>query len=94
MADGLEQIGVEVDNLINAILKDFSKGKEYITKITTSRRQIREIRWNLLSQTYKIKFEYIEFHFFQTFIKAICNAADEAEEMADEIYALICKYSL
>jgi predicted phosphate transport protein (TIGR00153 family) len=94
MADGLEEIGVEVDHLINAILKDFSKGKEIITKITDIRRGIRETRWNLLSQTYQLKFEYIEFHFFQTFIKAMSNAADAAEAMADEIYALICKYSL
>lgn len=90
----LQAIGAEMHLLVTAILKDFSKGKDHITKITDIRRNIRELHWGLLEQTYTIKTEFQTFYFYNKLIKAMCHLADEVEEVADELYALICKYSL
>lgn len=89
----LAKIGIEMDALVQSVLRDFEKGKDHIKNITDIRREIREIHWELLENTYRIKDDYLSFHYFHNLIKAMCTCADEVEEVSDEIYTLICKYT-
>ena len=94
MSVGIGKIGTEVKNLIHTILVDFSKGDEFIEKITDLRREVREKHWDLLNLNFKLKPDYLDFIYYQNLIECLYKVADESEEFADEIHGLLCKYAL
>ncbi|MHA1854862.1 MAG: DUF47 domain-containing protein [Promethearchaeota archaeon] len=94
MGDDAGKIGIELKKLIKAILIDFSEGPQFIKNITDFRRDAREIHWELLAKIYRLDLKPLEFIYFQNLIKAISKVADKAEEFADEINGMLCKYAL
>jgi uncharacterized protein len=94
MAENAAKIGENMNQLIRAILVDFSKGKQYVDKVNSLRREIRNEQWQILKLNYDLKPDYLEFNYFQNLFKAITRAADIAEEVADKIEGLLCKYAL
>ncbi|MHA1317404.1 MAG: DUF47 domain-containing protein [Candidatus Heimdallarchaeaceae archaeon] len=87
------KIGKEVKELVIAIFEDFSKGKEHVEEITNLRREVRSIHWDLLEKNYSVKQDFKDFNLQETLIKNLGKVADRAEEFADQIYNLLCKYS-
>ena len=87
------KIGKEVKELVIAIFEDFSKGKEHVDEITNLRREVRTIHWALLEKNYSVNQDYKDFNLQETLIKNLGKVADRAEEFADQIYNLLCKYS-
>ena len=94
MVDNIGKIGIDLKKLIKVILVDFSEGPQYIKNISDFRREVREVHWNLLTKIYDLKLEPLEFIYFQNLIKAISKVSDKAEEFADEINGMLCKYAL
>jgi len=94
MVDNVGKIGINLEKLIKVILVDFSEGPQYIKKISDFRREIREVHWNLLTKIYELKLEPLVFIYFQNLIKSISKVSDKAEEFADEINGMLCKYAL
>lgn len=94
LADNNMLIGTELKKLIGNVFDDFSKTKANITKITDLRREIRDKHWELLELNYKLKPDFLEFSYFRDLIKALSKVADRAEELSDQLYGYVCKYSL
>ncbi len=94
MVDNVGKIGIDLKELIIVIMVDFSKGPQHIKNISDFRREVREVHWNLLTKIYDLKLEPLEFIYFQNLIKAISKVSDKAEEFADEINGMLCKYAL
>lgn len=94
MVDNVGKIGINLEKLIKVILVDFSEGPQYIKKISDFRREVREVHWNLLTKVYELKLEPLVFIYFQNLIKSISKVSDKAEEFADEINGMLCKYAL
>ena len=94
MAGKLASIGTGVKDLISAVLDDFNAAKKLVITVADDRRFIREHTWSLLAKTYDLGLDHLDFYFYQNVIKEIVRASDQAEEFADMIYGLTCKYAL
>ena len=94
MVENIGKIGIDLKNLIKVIFVDFSEGPQFIKNISDFRREIREIHWDLLTKIYELKLEPLVFIYFQNLIKSISKVSDKAEEFADEINGMLCKYAL
>jgi predicted phosphate transport protein (TIGR00153 family) len=94
MAGKLASIGTGVKELIYAVLDDFNTAKKLVITVADDRRFIRELTWGLLAKTYELGLDHLDFYFYQNLIKEIVRASDQAEEFADMIYGLTCKYAL
>ncbi|MHA1728951.1 MAG: DUF47 domain-containing protein [Promethearchaeota archaeon] len=94
MAEQIAQIGTNVKELIIAVFKDFSKGKPLTVKITDIRREVRNKEYEMLKKLFEIKPDYAEFLYFEDMVTNLTKVANNAEEFADDVYGLICKYTL
>jgi uncharacterized protein Yka (UPF0111/DUF47 family) len=90
----LAEIGVQMKGLFDAILKDFSKGKAIIIKIQELRRTGRDKHWDLMEKIYAADLTVKDFTFYLNLTKNLAKVADRCEEFADDIYGLICKYTV
>jgi uncharacterized protein Yka (UPF0111/DUF47 family) len=87
-------IGQYLKELIIAVFEDFDKGKEIIIKIEDIRREVRNREYELLAKLYELKPEYADFIFLGDLINNLTSISNIIEEFSDEIYSLICKYTL
>lgn len=94
MVENIGKIGTDLKKLIKVIMVDFSEGPQFIKNISDFRREVREIHWDLLTKIYELKLEPLVFIYFQNLIKSISKVSDKAEEFADEINGMLCKYAL
>ncbi len=93
IALNLRTLGDEMNALIHAVLENFEDGKPHIITIQDVRRIIRELHWELMQDIYSLNSDFKTFYYLETLVKAMCNVADETEELSDKIYGLICKYT-
>lgn len=94
IVQNITELGTALKNLIINVFTDFSQCQPYITKITDLRREVRELHWNLLEMNYTLNNSPLEFSYFRDLIKAVAKVADRGEEFADQLFGLICKYSI
>lgn len=87
-------IGQYLKELIIAIFEDFDKGKELIIKIEDIRREVRNREYELLTKLYELQPEYADFIFLGGLIDNLTGISNVVEDFSDEIYSLICKYTL
>ncbi|MCP4763196.1 MAG: DUF47 family protein [archaeon] len=87
-------IGSKLKELIIAVFNDFNKAKPFITEINDLRREIRSKEYELLNILFKVKPDYADFVFFEDMITNLTKVANNAEDFSDDIYGLICKYTL
>lgn len=87
-------IGQYLKELIIAIFEDFDKGKELIIKIEDIRREVRNREYELFTKLYELQPEYADFIFLGGLIDNLTGISNVVEDFSDEIYSLICKYTL
>lgn len=87
-------IGRHLKDLIIAIFEDFDKGKKLIIKISDIRREVRNREYELLTKLYDLQPEYYDFIFLGDLINNLTTISNIIEDFSDEIYGLICKYTL
>lgn len=87
-------IGQYLKELIIAVFEDFDKGKELIIKIEDIRREVRNREYELLTKLYELQPEYADFIFLGGLIDNLTGISNVAEDFSDEIYSLICKYTM
>ena len=88
------QIGEKVYEMVTSVLEDFTKAKNYVDQITDLRRTVREKRWELQKENYKLQDDFMTFRYIESLIKQLMESADRAEIFADRILVLIYKYAL
>ena len=93
LADLNMQIGIEVHEMVIAVLDDFEKARSHITEITNLRRNVREKQWALQKMNYDYQEDFLAFRYTETLIKYLMETADRAEIFADRIFILINKYA-
>lgn len=87
-------LGKHLKELIIAIFEDFDKGKTLIIKISDIRREVRNREYELLTKLYDLKPVYSDFIFLGELIDNLTSISNIIEDFSDEIYSLICKYTL
>ena len=93
LADLNMQIGIEVHEMVIAVLDDFEKARSHITEVTNLRRNVREKQWALQKMNYDYQKDFLAFRYTETLIKYLMETADRAEIFADRIFILINKYA-
>jgi uncharacterized protein Yka (UPF0111/DUF47 family) len=94
MSTLIKNIGSFVEQLVIEVFEDFDKAKITITNITDQRREVRRLNWNALEKIFSSDMNAREFRYWETLFMQILRVADTAEEFADNIFGLICKYTL
>ena len=94
MSSLIKNIGALVEQMIKEVFDDFETAKTTIIQITDLRREVRRLSWNGLEKIFSLELPYLEFRYYETILKQILRVADKAEEFADNIFELICKYTL
>ncbi len=88
-------IGDDVHNLLTNVLDDFESAKDFITKITDLRREVREKQWHLQKLNYEYQQDdHLSFRYVESLAKYLMETADRAEIFADRVFVLIYKYTL
>ena len=88
-------IGDDVHNLLTNVLDDFESAKDFITKITDLRREVREKQWHLQKLNYEYQQDdHLSFRYVESLAKYLMETADRAEIFADRIFILIHKYAI
>ncbi|MBD3350905.1 MAG: DUF47 family protein [Candidatus Lokiarchaeota archaeon] len=97
IAKHVADIGTDVKNVMISVLEDFESAKKYIKKINNHRRELREIEYEVLEILYNTEDKIAskaDFVFWEDLITNLAKVANSADNSADKIYALICKYSV
>jgi uncharacterized protein Yka (UPF0111/DUF47 family) len=94
MADQMLVIGELMEELITNIFINFNKAKETIINIQDTRRSLRDSHWGSTKKLYCAKPDYIDFAFYKNLLKLIAHVADISENLSDNVYSLVCKYTL
>jgi len=89
-----KQIGTLLKEAIIKVFTDFDAAEKLVNKIEDIRREIRKIEWVFLKKLYEIKPDFRDLLFYDNLIQIIVITIDKAEEFADGINGLICKYHL
>lgn len=89
-----KQIGTLLKETVIKVFTDFDAADNLANKIEDIRRDIRKIEWDFLKKLYKIKPDFPDLLFYDNLIQIIAITIDKAEEFADGINGLICKYRL
>ena len=80
--------------MIKEVFNDFEAAKNTIIQITDSRREVRRLNWTGLEKIFSSELPPMEFRYFETIFMQIAKVADTAEQFADNIFELICRYTL
>ena len=89
-----KQVGTLLKEAIIKVFTDFDAAEKLANKIEDIRRDIRKIEWVFLKKLYEIKPDFRDLLFYDNLIQIIVITIDKAEEFADGINGLICKYRL
>jgi uncharacterized protein Yka (UPF0111/DUF47 family) len=90
----INNIGALVEQMIKEVFTDFDTAKNTIIQITDLRREVRRLNWTGLERIFSSELPPMEFRYYETIFMQIAKVADKAEEFADDIFELICKYTL
>ncbi len=90
----IKNIGAQVEQMVIEVFNDFEAAKKTIIQIEDFRREVRRLNWNGLEKIFSSNLDPIEFRFYETIFMQIAKVADTAEQFADSIFELICKYTL
>ncbi|MHA1109710.1 MAG: DUF47 domain-containing protein [Promethearchaeota archaeon] len=94
MSSLIKNIGALVEQMIKEVFNDFDAAKTTIVQITDLRREVRRLNWTGLEKIFSAELPPMEFRYYETIFMQIAKVADKAEEFADNIFELICKYTL
>ncbi|TFG20006.1 MAG: DUF47 family protein [Promethearchaeota archaeon] len=90
----VKDIGASVEQMIKQVFNDFGTAKNTIVQITDLRREVRRLNWTGLEKIFSSELPSMEFRYYETIFMQILKVADTAEQFADSIFELICKYTL
>jgi uncharacterized protein Yka (UPF0111/DUF47 family) len=94
MSSLIKNIGAQLEQMIKEVFNDFEAAKTTTVQITDIRREVRRLNWTGLEKIFSSKLPPIEFRYYETIFMQIAKVADKAEEFSDNIFELICKYTL
>jgi len=94
MGERTAQIGSLLRDLIVNIFTDFEKSKPLLKQISDIRREMRTKEYNLLNLLFKSGIVYTDFYYFHDIINSLTSTVNISEEFSDDIFGLICKYTL
>jgi len=89
-----KQVGTLLKESVIKVFTDFDAAEKLANIIEDIRRDIRKIEWDFLKKLYEIRPDFPDLLFYDNLIQIIVITIDKAEEFADGINGLICKYRL
>jgi hypothetical protein len=94
MGEQTAKIGSLLRELIISVFSDFEKGKSLIKQISDIRREVRAKEYDLLNLLFTLGLVHTDFYYFHDIINSLTSTVNISEEFSDDIFGLICKYTL